>query len=428
MGTATSRLMATPKNVLIQGKDKANVNDHVAIQNVPGFGRCRSLAYPPTASATAANHGRLTPMPCIPGTCFKWQIMDSNMKVCGVPALLEASKLQCQYGGTISILGAGQSLVSKNKVTVNRQVGEQTNVEQQSLDQFHQKFSGLNVQGLDSDSVFDGIQTALDVLGMAPGVGAVPDLMNAAISVVRGDWTGAGLSLAAAVPGVGDAIGGAKIALKGAKKAKVAKLVANDALDKQVEKYVGREISKKELLDKGICKTEADAEDFFSLLREKRRKVAEDFYKKHGERDIESHVNGINLDKPVRIKKMPPPHEVFRYDDPERSENSIGSYFGVSSKSGNHINTPRDYGAQPVVKKKDGRVIRKQKRRYQVEESAHSFEYLETTSSAIPAPMDDNWKSAKGNCNNWRPTRGGAIQVFIPNQSKKFLSLMKRVS
>ena len=53
---------------------------------------------------------------------------------------------------------------------------------------------------LDLNAVLDGIQTALDLAGFAPGVGAVPDLLNAAISACRGNWAEAGLSILAAVP------------------------------------------------------------------------------------------------------------------------------------------------------------------------------------------------------------------------------------
>ena len=78
MGTSTSKLKATPKNVTLMGQDQANIADYVSITNIPGFGKCRSLVYPPTASATAANHGKLTPMPCVPGTCPKWKVIDKE--------------------------------------------------------------------------------------------------------------------------------------------------------------------------------------------------------------------------------------------------------------------------------------------------------------------------------------------------------------
>ena len=109
MGTSCTHLIATPKNVILVGQDQANVADYKSGQNIPGFGRCRSLGYPPTASATAANHGRLTPMPCVPGTCPKWSAVDSNSLICGKPALLKPATLRCVYGGTISIVSPGQN-------------------------------------------------------------------------------------------------------------------------------------------------------------------------------------------------------------------------------------------------------------------------------------------------------------------------------
>ena len=109
MGTSCPRLKATPKNVILIGQDQANIADYVSKKNIPRFGRCRSLGYPPTASATAANHGRLTPMPCDPGTCQKWSTVDPNSLVCGEAALLKSATLRCVYGGTISIVSPGQN-------------------------------------------------------------------------------------------------------------------------------------------------------------------------------------------------------------------------------------------------------------------------------------------------------------------------------
>ena len=219
MGTSCPKLIATPKDVSLTGKDQANVADYVSMKNVPSFGRCRSLGYPPTASATAANHGRLTPMPCVPGTCPKWQVVDKDSLICGEPVLLETATLRCVYGGIISIVNPGQSLEIKVRSASFSQKNEmqQEEVMHEIPEELLQEFDALDREGLTQQSVLDGVQMALDVAGMAPGVGAVPDLLNAAISVVRGDWVGAGLSIVAAVPGVGDVIGGAKIAYKGAK-------------------------------------------------------------------------------------------------------------------------------------------------------------------------------------------------------------------
>lgn len=109
MGTSCSHLKVTPKNVILMGQDQANIADYVSIKNIPSFGRCRSLGYPPTASATAAHHGKLTPMPCVPGTCPKWSAVDKDSLVCSEPALLKPATLKCVYGGTISIVSPGQN-------------------------------------------------------------------------------------------------------------------------------------------------------------------------------------------------------------------------------------------------------------------------------------------------------------------------------
>lgn len=61
----------------------------------------------------------------------------------------------------------------------------------------------------------DGVQGALDVAGFIPGVGILADLANAGISAARGDYAGAALNVLAAVPIVGDAAKGGKMAVKG---------------------------------------------------------------------------------------------------------------------------------------------------------------------------------------------------------------------
>lgn len=221
MGTSCPKLKATPKNVSLTGKDQANIADYVSMKNVPSFGRCRSLGYPPTASATAANHGKLTPMPCVPGTCPKWKAIDKDSLICGEPALLKPATLKCMYGGTISIVDPGQTLEIKvrgaSKQSNNEKKEKAEKAEQEIPEELLQEFNELDTEGLNKDSVLDGVQLALDAAGMVPVLGAIPDLINASISVLRGDWVGAGLSIVAAVPGVGDVVGGAKIAYKGAK-------------------------------------------------------------------------------------------------------------------------------------------------------------------------------------------------------------------
>ena len=60
----------------------------------------------------------------------------------------------------------------------------------------------------------DQLQAALDVAGLTPGVGVVPDLINAAISGGRGNKLEAGMSLGAAIPGLGWLFGAGKTAKK----------------------------------------------------------------------------------------------------------------------------------------------------------------------------------------------------------------------
>ncbi len=68
-----------------------------------------------------------------------------------------------------------------------------------------------------SDGGFDiggAIHAGLDVLGMVPVLGAIPDLANGGFYALQGDWGNAAFSLAAAVPLAGDVLGAGKLALK----------------------------------------------------------------------------------------------------------------------------------------------------------------------------------------------------------------------
>ncbi|WJQ80276.1 YwqJ-related putative deaminase [Brevibacillus brevis] len=83
----------------------------------------------------------------------------------------------------------------------------------------------------------DGVQLALDVVGLIPGLGEIADLANAGISLARGDYAGAALSLAACIPFAGWAATGAKLgakahkALKGTKVGQKVLEVADSAAD-----------------------------------------------------------------------------------------------------------------------------------------------------------------------------------------------------
>lgn len=197
------------RTVCLTERPMANISDHKSMYNIDAFGKCHTTKYPSTGSATRSNHGRLTPMPCIPGTVTKWNGGKTDYLIKGKPALLKSSICKCKWGGIITVVEDGQ--IETDAADLNRaEVVTQEEMLQEEKQQ------------LDVNAVLDGIQLALDVAGFVPGVGAIPDLINASISAMRGDWLGAGMSLVAAVPGIGDAAAGAKLAKKGMKAAKKA--------------------------------------------------------------------------------------------------------------------------------------------------------------------------------------------------------------
>jgi len=65
-----------------------------------------------------------------------------------------------------------------------------------------------------SNSGLDNLQTGLDVVGITeiPVVSSIADVVNACISLGRGDYLGAGLSLGAAIPGAGAAFNATRLA------------------------------------------------------------------------------------------------------------------------------------------------------------------------------------------------------------------------
>ena len=75
--------------IYIKGKAQANIMDFKPMVNVQPFGKCSSLANPVVAAATAANHGRLQKMPCVPALTMPWLQGKTDERVDGFPALLE---------------------------------------------------------------------------------------------------------------------------------------------------------------------------------------------------------------------------------------------------------------------------------------------------------------------------------------------------
>ncbi len=61
------------------------------------------------------------------------------------------------------------------------------------------------------------VHTVLDIAGFIPGLGAIPDLINAGLYAAEGDWKNAALSSTAAIPLAGDAVKGTSMVVKGGK-------------------------------------------------------------------------------------------------------------------------------------------------------------------------------------------------------------------
>ncbi len=108
-GSASARLTVYPdRTVYLTDQPMANITDHISLYNIAAFGRCRTTAFPPTGAATAAAHGKLTPMPCVPGTQSNWMNGKNDVLVKGDAALLKSSYCRCCWGGIITITKDGQ--------------------------------------------------------------------------------------------------------------------------------------------------------------------------------------------------------------------------------------------------------------------------------------------------------------------------------
>ncbi|WP_394833413.1 DUF4157 domain-containing protein [Pendulispora rubella] len=137
------------------------------------------------------------------------------------------------------------------------------------------------------DSALEILHGALDIAGLIPALGAIPDGINAGIYLIEGDWTNAGLSAAAMVPIFGEGVTltkrgirvtraaiskagketieqglknavkeGEKLAEKGAKEAEKAALEAE-----KVAKKEGAEKAAKEGTGKGAKEAEKEADE-----------------------------------------------------------------------------------------------------------------------------------------------------------------------
>ena len=102
MGTIPTTLLIPFSTVHTLHMPIATIEDY-NLTNIITFGICNSPANP-------AFKPPIIP-PCVP-ILESWSPGSSTVKIKGCPVLNFSSKCQCQYGGTISIISAGQFQVN----------------------------------------------------------------------------------------------------------------------------------------------------------------------------------------------------------------------------------------------------------------------------------------------------------------------------
>lgn len=98
--------------VTIGGRPVATVGDTIPLLNIASFGMCSCTANPAVAAATAAAGGVPTSAPCLPVPAGAWTDPAQKVKVNKKAPLTQNSKLQCAWGGEITVKFAGQSGVN----------------------------------------------------------------------------------------------------------------------------------------------------------------------------------------------------------------------------------------------------------------------------------------------------------------------------
>lgn len=197
---AVSLTVGPERTELLEGKPQANIMDHKAFYNIPTFGTCHTLSFPATASATAANYGVLTPMPCIPGTVTPWVNGKMDYMVQGSPALLRSSFCNCMWGGTITIVHDGQmgvGMADMSRIPAQPFIQGGVPKPKKSV----AKFPSLNKKDL---ATLGSIKTALKKQQLMPSIGSAVHLANATKAASMGNFVSAGINLQKAVPELKD--------------------------------------------------------------------------------------------------------------------------------------------------------------------------------------------------------------------------------
>lgn len=235
------------------------------------------------------------------------------------------------------------------------------------------------------NNFLDSFQLGLDIIGLIPGLGEIADGMNAIISLGRGDYDGAALSVAAMIPFAGWAAAGAKLGIK-------------------AEKAIGIYAKLGEVTIKV-----ADP-----ILPKARKELAEKFYQDTGFSDdaISNHLKGIDFTHPVEVVEIPKGKILTQHQAPESEW--IGNYFAekgtAPSKLGINPNAADKFDINGSVPKVETDYIATEPVKALKSTSSPA---LDNWSMDIKGPKEKNSFILKGNSYQ---TQGGATQYFIPRK------------
>lgn len=191
-------------------------------------------------------------------------LWEQNRKDSGMP---EAS-LRRLAESSVEKFKSGEfplpTATNANGNTTGRIVG-QPPVSEKSAEEANQPVTPeTSEEESEGEGWLDGLQAGLDVAGLAPGVGAAADVLNAGISLFRGNYAEATFSLFAAIPVIGDAAAVGKIGYKTGKKLaneiaeEAAGKAAKEAAEKAAKEKAEKEAAKNGGKSKGKKKDDKD--------------------------------------------------------------------------------------------------------------------------------------------------------------------------
>lgn len=137
---------------------------------------------------------------------------------------------------------SGGAATTPNGNTLGRVNGETPASGKAANDANTEVASETPAEGVTGEEILDGVQLGLDIVGLIPVVGEIADIANAGISLARGDYAGAALSLVSAIPFAGYVGTAGKV---GRHAAKATEEVSGKATKEVVEKRARKEVSEK---------------------------------------------------------------------------------------------------------------------------------------------------------------------------------------